>query len=269
MSLGWQIRELGDKEEIRQYLNADRLYSAYALGDLEPSLFPLCRWWLAERMSPAGPGDWALVLHYRGLTPNAVICVGEPVAAGALLAQVPLPDTIHLMCRPEHMQPAGAVLELQASHHMARMVLSPERFRPAPADDVLRLAPDRLADLQALYAADPDAADAFAPYQLEQGIFFGAEVEERLVSAAGTHLVAPTERIGAIGNVFTLPSFRGQGYASACTSAACSQLLARGLTTVLNVGTANLSAIRVYERLGFESYCTYFETVAKTKGETR
>jgi len=229
---------------------------------LEPSLFPLCRWWLAESNPPTGIAEWALILHYRGLTPNAVICLGAPGGVGALLAHAPLSETIHLICRPEHLQSAGAVLDLSEPIRMARMVLAPERFSPAHTNHVKRVWPDRLAGLEALYATDPGAADAFAPYQLEQGIFYGADRDGRLVSVAGTHLISPSERIGAIGNVYTLPSFRGQGLARACTSAVCKELIAQGLTTVLNVGTDNTPAIELYRRLGFEQACIFFETIA-------
>jgi predicted GNAT family acetyltransferase len=144
---------------------------------------------------------------------------------------------------------------------MTRMVLAPDQFRPTPTDGVVHLTMERLDDLQALYAVDDEAADAFAPYQLADGLFFGVEVDGRLVSVAGTHLIAPNEKIGAVGNIFTHPDYRGLGYAAACTSAICAELLAQELTVVLNVGVKNIPAVRLYERLGFEKYCTYYETI--------
>jgi hypothetical protein len=41
MAREWQIGELSEPDTIRPYLNNDRLYAAYALGDLEPALFAL------------------------------------------------------------------------------------------------------------------------------------------------------------------------------------------------------------------------------------
>jgi predicted GNAT family acetyltransferase len=116
--------------------------------------------------------------------------------------------------------------------------------------------------LRALYTLDPVAAGAFAPYQLADGVFYGIEEGGRLVCVAGTHLVAPTEKIGAVGNVFTHPDHRRQGLAAACTSAVCAELLAGELTVVLNVGIENAPAMRLYRQLGFEKHCTYYETVA-------
>jgi ribosomal protein S18 acetylase RimI-like enzyme len=257
----WQIRELTEPDIIREYLNSDRLYTPYALGDLEPALFPLCRWWLAETPLADIDAGWALVLHFSGLTPHAVVCVGEASGVGLLLAKTPLPEQIYLICRAEHMAPARNTWSLPAPRLMARMVLAPDQFRPTPSDSVSRLTMEHLDDLQTLYAVDDKAADAFAPYQLADGLFFGVEVDGRLVSVAGTHLIAPTERIGAVGNIFTHPDHRGRGYAAACTSAICAELLTQELTVVLNVGVKNTPAIRLYERLGFREYCTYYETI--------
>jgi ribosomal protein S18 acetylase RimI-like enzyme len=145
---------------------------------------------------------------------------------------------------------------------MLRLALEAERFRPAPTDDVVRLGPADLDAVQALYAAEPGAADAFGAYQLADGVFFGVREQDRLVSVAGTHLVAPGEKIGAVGNVFTHPDRRERGYAAACTSAVCAELMGRGMTVVLNVSIRNLPARGLYERLGFREHRTYYEVTA-------
>ena len=81
---------------------------------------------------------------------------------------------------------------------------------------------------------------------MADGVFYGAREDGRLVSAAGTHLVSPTEVIGAVGNIFTLPQHRGRGHGTACTAAVCAQLLGQGLTTLPNVSVTNLPAVRLY-----------------------
>jgi predicted GNAT family acetyltransferase len=71
-----------------------------------------------------------------------------------------------------------------------------------------------------------------------------------------------------VGNIFTLPRHRGRGYGGACTSAVCAALLNQSLTIVLNVSVENQPAVRLYQRLGFEQHCVYYETMAtKTKKE--
>ncbi|MDO9065934.1 MAG: hypothetical protein Q7U96_02485 [Chloroflexota bacterium] len=39
-----EVRRLEDKEEIFSILKQDRLYAAYAIGDLESGLFEKCQW---------------------------------------------------------------------------------------------------------------------------------------------------------------------------------------------------------------------------------
>jgi ribosomal protein S18 acetylase RimI-like enzyme len=259
MGRNWRMRELRNPDTIRNYLNTDRLYAAYALGDLESALFPHCRWWLAEPVAAEGDQDWALVLHFDGLTPSVAVCLGEPMGVAVLLAQAPLPDRIYLICRLDHLRPAMRILDLPSPRLMARMVLEQSRFCPVPRHGVVRQGPENLSSLEALYATGAGAGDAFAAYQLANGVYYGICLDGRLVSVAGTHLVAPNEGFGAVGNVFTHPSYRRNGYAAACTSAVCADLLAQDLVIVLNVSTDNIPALRLYERLGFREHCTYYE----------
>ena len=152
---------------------------------------------------------------------------------------------------------------------MWRMVLDPNRFG-AGRNDCIRLLPAHhhlLADLYSL-----GGGDAFDLAQLQQGAFYGVLEENRLVAVAGTHLVSPTYGVAAVGNVFTHPHYRRRGYGTATTSAVVAKLLADGIRDIiLNVGQNNASAIRVYERLGFERYCPFFEgpvSTHKTVGQS-
>jgi ribosomal protein S18 acetylase RimI-like enzyme len=261
----WRLRELHRRETIRPYLERDRFYAAYALGDLEPALFPQCRWWLADGPAPEADGGWALVLCFEGLEPPAVVCMGAPAGVRLLLGEAPLPPEIYLVCRPQHLPVARSSFHLPSPKQMARLVLEPGRFQLAPSAGAERLHMEDLAALSALYAVERGAADAFAPYQLATGVFCGIRVRGALVSVAGTHLIALGEGIAALGNVSTHPEHRRRGYAAACTSMVCVELLAQNMVPVLNVGTGNRSALALYRRLGFREHCIYYEVIARGK----
>ncbi len=151
---------------------------------------------------------------------------------------------------------------------MWRMVLNPGRFAPITGPAV-RLSIADLPALQRLHACgnpnDPpadDAPDFFSASMVAQGVYYGIFDEYRkLLAAAGTHLVAPAENVAAVGNVYTRPDGRGRGLAKLVTSAVVEELLAGSDTTLiaLNVRQDNSAAIAVYERLGFERYCAFFE----------
>jgi predicted GNAT family acetyltransferase len=122
------------------------------------------------------------------------------------------------------------------------------------------------ARVQALYADGEmtgEAPDFFIPAMLAQGAYYGVYEGDELIAAAGTHVVAPTVSVGALGNVYTRRDRRGRGLGTHVTSAVTSHLLAMPLATiVLNVREHNRAAIRVYERLGFQTYCRYDEAIA-------
>jgi ribosomal protein S18 acetylase RimI-like enzyme len=105
--------------------------------------------------------------------------------------------------------------------------------------------------------------DAFQPEEVDRGVFYGIKQAGQIVAVAGTHVVSDKGHIAALGNVMTRPDQRGHGYATTTTSAVCAELIDRGITTIgLSVARDNLSAIRVYEKLGFKKVVPFFEGIA-------
>lgn len=254
----WLLRELSDRAEIQPYLEADRWYAAYAIGDLDPWFFPRCRWWLATKATD----EWALALSYVGLEPPALFCAGKPDGVAAILDGADLPDCQYFSARPDAWPEVERRSVLQFAHPMFRMVLDGARVRAAGDLDLIRLRSQHLEELAELFALGaPGDADGFGPDQVEQGVFYGRRAEGRLVSVAGTHLVSSSYRLAALGNVFTHPQHRGQGHATACAAAVTAELARRGLDVVLNVAQANHVAVHVYEKLGFCIYCPFVEGI--------
>jgi predicted GNAT family acetyltransferase len=151
---------------------------------------------------------------------------------------------------------------------MLRMTVRDEDFHPVTGK-ALKLGPGYSSELKRLYILGESIGEsvvAFSPYQLAQGVFYGIEKRGRLVAAAGTHLVAPTYGVAAVGNVFTDPDHRGRGYATLCTSAVTKELLSQGVDVVLNVQEGNADAIHIYEKLGYREYCRFIEVLGVRKG---
>ena len=246
-----RVVELTAKSRILAYLETDRLYAAYAVGDLEPELSIHCEWFGAERDGRLQ----ALALHYSGLSFLIVFLMGDAAGLQAILEDALRVERAFFTCRQGHL---GV---MQDFYHwepvpMWRMVLRLERFQPV-GGDCIPLTRDHAEQLAALYARGE--GNAFDSKQLPGGAFHGVFENGRLVAAAGTHLISPTYGVAAVGNVFTHPGFRGRGYASTATSAVVAELLSRGMR---NVNQRNEAAIRIYERLGFERCCAFFEGMA-------
>jgi ribosomal protein S18 acetylase RimI-like enzyme len=250
----WKTSTLTDKSEILTYLEADRLYTAYAIGDLEPGMFEQCAWVGAEE---AGRLQ-ALALYFRGLKLPALLMMGDADGLRAIFEERALyPGRAYLTCRAEHLAMARDFYAWDEPTPMWRMALPPARFRPVGGECV-RLGLAHADQLTALYALG--GGNAFGPSQMQHGVFYGILSNGRLAAAAGTHLVSLTYGVAAVGNVFTHPDCRGRGYGTASASAVVAELLRMGIRDViLNVGQKNVVAVRIYERLGFERYCPFLE----------
>jgi RimJ/RimL family protein N-acetyltransferase len=249
----WRIRELDDKGEILGWLQADRLYAAYAIGDLEPALFAQSRFVGAQ----APDKSRALALHFRGLKMPVLFLMGHPEGLRALLKEAQLPERAYLTCRAEHISMVHDLYTWEKAIPMWRMVVEPERFRPVKGR-CIRLAAEHSSKIKALFALGEGFA--FHPAQLEQGVFYGILIQDQLAAIAGTHVVSPTYGLAAVGNVITAPGQRGKGYGTSATGAVVDDLFRRGIRqVVLNVAQGNAPAIHVYQKLGFERYCPFFE----------
>ena len=262
----WQIKTLTDKKEILAFLEQDRIYAAYAIGDLEPSLFAQCQWFGAEDAGKLR----ALALFFTGLNPPALFTMGDGHGVAAILESALEPKRAYFTCRAEHLPVVEASYALNEVERMFRMAIASADFQPIPGPAV-KLDLSHLDALHQLYRLG--GGDAFAPYQLRDGVYYGVEVSGHLVSAAGTHLVSPTSGVAAVGNIFTHPDHRRRGYGTACTSHVVEELLAlrqaqdraQSLDIVLNVNRENAGAVRMYKRLGFGRYCPYIEVVGNRK----
>jgi GNAT superfamily N-acetyltransferase len=260
-----RVPRITDQNEIRSILETDRGWAAYALGDLSPGFFELSEWY-----RPAGGGA-ALVLILRVLSLPVLFTLGEPALLAPILGEIAAVPQLYLNVRPEVLPLIKSRYVVEEETMMWRMLLDPAGYRPAPCEEAMRLGLDDFPALERLYADGEPTGEApgfFRAWMLERGVFYGIHEDHSLVAAAGTHLVAPLEGVAAIGNVYTRRDRRSQGLAARVTSAVAGELLRMGLRTIaLNADQQNLTALRVYERLGFKGYCPFYEGRA-SRGRT-
>ncbi len=91
----------------------------------------------------------------------------------------------------------------------------------------------------------------FATRTRELGSYIGIHEDGRLVAMAGQRFWFPGAR--EISAVCTAPDFRGRGLAAALTAEIAARISDAGDTPFLHVREDNTTAIRVYERMGFET----------------
>lgn len=254
------VRELDRPDDIRSLLEPDRSYAAYALGQLEHSYFHLSQWWQAETA-----GMRALVLHSRGGLGDAVFTLGDAPAVDAVLALHPGPVRTFVTCRVEHLDVVKRHYFMSQQQVMMRMAVDSPSFGPvADGYSARRLRGRDVRALNHLYGSE-GGATFYTSWHLEDGIYFGVFESNRLIAAAGTHVVAPRAGIAVVGNVFTHPARRGRGYATAATSAVTSELMRTCPEVVLTVDPNNTAAVAAYRRLGYRERGRLIEAAAVRK----
>ena len=258
---GLVVRPSTDRATLREFLERDRLYAAYALCDLDDREFSRTRWGVAY----AGSKLVAVVLEYAGLAPQPIFVMGENVGIAAILRDLIRPRAAYLAARTEHLPAVAASYRVEPGPAMVRMWVDRTTFRPCPAE-VARLLPVEVGDLNRLYQLGFTAW--LAPSAVAEGVYYGIRVGGRLVSAAGTHVVSPDARLGVVGNVMTHQDFRGRGYATAVTGAVTADLLRFCDQVVLNVRSDNPPALQAYIRLGYREHVRFAERLIHRNGGT-
>jgi ribosomal protein S18 acetylase RimI-like enzyme len=258
------VRRLKDREAIRRLLEPRPVYAAYALGQLEPHLFPLSEWWLAEGDGgTASVGGRALLLHSRGGLGNALFALGEAAPLTALLRLHPGPRNTFATCQAEHIEVLRRFFHLSQTHPMLRMKVTADTFRP-PQGEARRLRGREVRLVNRLY--NTEAAVAFyTARQIEDNVYFGAHVDGRLVAVAGTHAVSPAHGVAVVGNVYTHPRYRGRGLGALVTGAVTAAVIEACPLVVLSVDPRNRAAVRAYQRLGYEGEGRLIEAAATRK----
>jgi len=254
-----RARSVSDRSEIAGFLRRDRIYAAYALGDLDGPNRSRVAWAMAH---DDGGSPTALAMHHEGLVPQPLFLMGAPDGCRTILEGVLKPRDAYLQATELHEPALRDIYELDGPIVMLRMAVDRERFVPfaGPAERLTALHVD---DLNRLYQLGSRAG--FPASVVEDGIYYGVRVRGRLVSAAGTHAINAREEIGVVGNVMTHADYRGHDFAKMVTSAVTAELLERVSDVALNVHADNDPAVAAYARLGYRTHCQLIERLARRR----
>lgn len=248
-----RITELSDPAAIRRLLEPQRPYTAYALAQLDPRMFPRNKWYLST-----APNGQALLVHSKSPLGNALFALGDATALDAVLSLHPGPRFAFGSMMIEHKAIARKYFLMTRPQVMLRMTVEGNTFRPVEAA-AERLATSDIAAVNRLYSME-GGPTAYRTEHLNDAVYYGIYEGRDLISIAGTHVVSSAERIAVVGNVFTHPRYRDQGLAKATTSAVTRRLLEDCDLVALTVEEENEPAIAVYGGLGYETKCKLHET---------
>lgn len=250
-----------DKDRLRSYLLRQPQMNLYHLGDLDEFFWPHTRWYTRQKDGQLT----AVALFYTGEEPPVLLAIlnDNPDELNALIEELlpTLPQKIYTHLSPgieTLFEPQYKVLKDYGEHY--KMALTDlDKLHQMDTRRVVHLTMDDRPRLEALYAAAyPE--NWFNPRMLETGQYTGIPDEDgRLLSAAGIHVYSPEYKVAALGNITTLPEYRGQGLAATVTAGLCKLLLQTVDMIGLNVKISNPAANRAYTRIGFEPVGIYHE----------
>lgn len=237
-------------DRIQALLETDRIWSAYALADLDPEHAPYSEWHINQQ---------ALLLRYTGLTPPILFALGNADQLDPLLAKIPGGD--YQISFPENLLDCISLpMQIKERTPMWRMHYIYDQTVQEPTIKVTPLSSKDIPHIIQLYQGQAAAPDGFHPRQIELGPFAGIREGGQLIATAGVHVLSTSQNVAAVGNIFTHPDYRRKGYAEACTRAVLIELVRMKIQTiVLNVGQKNKAAIQLYQKMGFEPYCRFEE----------
>jgi RimJ/RimL family protein N-acetyltransferase len=253
------VRTTQDRDLLRDFLEGDRLFAAYALCDLEDREFARTRWGAAFE----GDEMVALVLEYSGMTPQPMFVMGRDDGIEAILSDVIRPRAAYVATLIESLPAVQTQYRVDPGPPMVRMWVDRTHFRPYPAD-VRRLLPIEIGELNRLYQLG--FASWLPSSAIAEGVYYGIRVGGKLVAAAGTHVISPNARMAVVGNVLTHIDYRGRGYATAVTGAVTADLLRSCDQVALNVRSDNPPALQAYRRLGYAEHVRFEERLIHRLG---
>jgi RimJ/RimL family protein N-acetyltransferase len=256
---GVVARTITDRVRLREFLERDRLFSAYAICDLEDREFVRTRWGAAY----VGDEVVSVVLEYGGLAPQPLFVLGQAEGIDRVVSDLIRPRTAYVAALTDGLAAVGGHYRIDDGPQMVRMWVDRAQFRPVNAP-VIRLVPAEIGDLNRLYQL---GFAAWLPSTaISEGVYYGIRVNGKLVAAAGTHVISPTARLAVVGNVLTHAQYRGRGYATAVTGAVTDELLRTCDQVVLNVRADNPPALQAYRKLGYQEHVRFEERLIHRTG---
>jgi ribosomal protein S18 acetylase RimI-like enzyme len=249
-----------DRAVLREFLERDRLFAAYAICDLDEREFPRTRWALARQ----GDEVVAIGVEYDGTSPQPLLVFGADSGIQAILRDILRPRLAYVAALPATLPAVSRRYHLDPGPQMVRMAVTAERFRPVEDLGVERLSSVDTPELNRLYRL---GFGSWLPGQaVAEGVYYGLRIRNRIVAAAGTHILSRDARLAVVGNVMTAAEFRGHGYAKAVTAAVTAELLGFCDDVVLNVRADNPPALNAYRRIGYVEHVRYEERLARRTG---
>jgi RimJ/RimL family protein N-acetyltransferase len=254
-----EIQLIRDRNTIEKFLRDDSFMHLYSLGDLDDFFWPDTKW-IALRSDVE---IISIILLYQDIRKSVVLALNHR-RSGINVKSFPslkpfLPDSLNGHLTYDFMQLLSRDYHINSSGvHYKMGLINPSLIHIRDTSGASRLTIQDRDELLALYEHSyPE--NWFNERMLLTGHYYGIKKDGQLVSVAGVHVYSEKYKVAALGNITTHPSFRNRGYGEIVTAHLCQMLFHKVDHIGLNVHSENLSAIRCYQKLGFEIRGKYEE----------
>lgn len=259
-----KIVKAGNKDTLRNFFSDDPFLHLYEIGDLDDFFWPYTEWFALEDSE----GISAAFLVYKGSELPVLLALeqNDPEAAKVLIREIQddLPDRIYCHLSPCVTKEMESIYTLKSHgrHNKMKLVSSAYfDFLDCGRFSLRTLSVDDADVIHNLYAtAYP--GHWFDERMLQSSMYRGLFEKDTLVSIAGIHIFSEKYRVASLGNITTLPAYRGTGCAKIVTAHLCRDLTKIVDTIGLNVESSNTHAINAYKKLGFQYHSSYEEFMA-------
>ena len=254
-----RILQTDNREELAAFFRRDVALYAYSLGDLDPVFFPHSQWWVAVD----GSDVLASLLLYTAFEVPIIHGLTDNDAQGLLWRELlpDLPDRAYVHFRRRHAPLLERRYQIEDRGAHYKMCWRAGKAHPdVPTRGLRRLSLDDLPAIRRLYARAMPSAH-IDPRVVELGKAFGWIEGNDVLSIATCHVFSQEYKVAAVGAVTTCPSHRRRGLGTAVTWGLTRDIAPDVDTVTLNVHSQNLTAIGIYERLGY-SICHQYEEAA-------
>jgi predicted GNAT family N-acyltransferase len=201
----------------------------------------------------------------KNLSPTLVFLMGEPRCLARLIHPQVLPKQIFVEAPTSCVGILKSFYEFDSALSMKKLALKyfrPNTFTIHPR--VRRLTSSDFPRARDLYCRN--MGGHFNADQFQNGLYFGVEQDEKLVSMSGTTALCPDYCTATIGNIITDMDHRHKDYETSELLLLCQKLLEDQYNCItIKVNRGNASAITLYRRIGFAKICDYFEGVGHFK----
>lgn len=252
-----ELHILHNKSEILNYLIKSPELQVYSIGDLDSFFWPKTIWYSLKDNDEIK----AIALLYVGMAPPTLLAIYDDnyEVYMDLLGKIKplLPAKFYAHLGTGLIDVFGKQNIIQTFGHNYKMALKKD---PIKIDDknIRKLLIDDIHQIEEFYH-EAYPANWFDKRIIETEQYYGYFDGEKLVGVAGIHVYSKEFKVAALGNIATMPEYRGHGIGYKLTSHLCFELKKSVAYIGLNVKSENLAAINCYKKIGFEIVGNYDE----------